>query len=134
MAILRSGGRVWRDHVVVVTGGTSGIGREFAVRLAAEGAKVIVCARNEVALRELHARDPQIEAIRCDVTVPTDVLALEAAGPLRQRRCLDKQCWDHNRSIYWVGQCVVGHELDVAWHEIQVEPQNSGHPPTLRAY
>jgi len=39
------GGRVWRDHVVVVTGGTSGIGREFAVRLAAEGAKVIVCAR-----------------------------------------------------------------------------------------
>ena len=70
MAILRSDGRAWRDRVVVVTGGTSGIGREFAVRLAAEGAKVIACARNEVALRELHTRYPQIEAIRCDVTVP----------------------------------------------------------------
>ena len=79
MAILRSYGRTWRDRVVVVTGGTSGIGREFAVRLAAEGAKVIACARKEVTLRELHTRFPQIEAIRCDVTVTPDVLALEAA-------------------------------------------------------
>ena len=79
MAILRSDGRAWRDRVVVVTGGTSGIGREFALRLAAEGANVIVCARNEVALREIHTQCPQIEAIRCDVTVPSDVLALEAA-------------------------------------------------------
>jgi NAD(P)-dependent dehydrogenase (short-subunit alcohol dehydrogenase family) len=79
MAILRSDGRAWRDRVVVVTGGTSGIGREFAVRLTGEGATVIACARHEVALRELDTRYPQIEAIRCDVTVPLDVLALEAA-------------------------------------------------------
>ncbi|MGA7432674.1 MAG: SDR family NAD(P)-dependent oxidoreductase [Xanthobacteraceae bacterium] len=79
MAILRSYGRTWRDRVVVVTGGTSGIGREFALRLAAEGAKVIACARKEVTLSELHTRFPQIEAIRCDVTVTPDVLALEAA-------------------------------------------------------
>ncbi len=79
MAILHSDGRTWRDRVVVVTGGTSGIGREFALRLAAEGANVIVCARNEVALCEIHTQCPQIEAIRCDVTVPSDVLALEAA-------------------------------------------------------
>ena len=79
MTILRFNGRAWRDRVVVVTGGTSGIGREFAVRLQAEGAKVIACARHEVALRELQTRYPQIEAIRCDVTVSLDVLALEAA-------------------------------------------------------
>ena len=79
MTILRFDGRAWRDRVVVVTGGTSGIGREFAVRLQAEGAKVIACARHEVALRELQTRYPQIEAIRCDVTVSLDVLALEAA-------------------------------------------------------
>jgi uncharacterized oxidoreductase len=79
MAILRFDGRPWRDRVVVVTGGTSGIGREFAVRLASAGAKVIACSRHEVALRELHMRYPQIEVIRCDVTVPLDVLALEAA-------------------------------------------------------
>ena len=49
------------------------------MRLAAEGAKVLACARNDVALRELHTRCPQIEAIRCDVTVTADVLTLEAA-------------------------------------------------------
>ena len=40
---------------------------------------MIACARNEVALRELHTRYPQIEAIRCDVTVTLDVLAFEVA-------------------------------------------------------
>src|ERR1700748_1402632 len=79
MAILRFDGRAWRDRVVVVTGGTSGIGREFALRLAAQGAKVVACARNEVALRELPTRCPQIEAIRWDRTVTSDVLAAEAA-------------------------------------------------------
>jgi uncharacterized oxidoreductase len=74
----RPDGRAWRDRVVVVTGGTSGIGREFAVRLAAEGARVIACARNEVALRELRTRCPAIEVFRCDVAVRADVLALEA--------------------------------------------------------
>jgi uncharacterized oxidoreductase len=79
VAALHSEIGAWSDRVVVVTGGTSGIGREFAVRLAAEGAKVIACARNEMALRELQTRNPGIEAIRCDVTVRPDVLALEEA-------------------------------------------------------
>jgi NADP-dependent 3-hydroxy acid dehydrogenase YdfG len=78
MATLRSDGRAWRDRVVVVSGGTSGIGRRFAVRLAAECAEVLAYARNDVALRELHTRCPQIEAIRCDVTLSPAVLALEA--------------------------------------------------------
>ena len=35
MVILRFDGRAWRDRVVVVTGSTSGIGREFVLRLTA---------------------------------------------------------------------------------------------------
>ena len=58
----------WRGRIVVVTGGTSGIGRAFVVRLAAEGARVIACARNETALRELKARYPAIEVFRCEIT------------------------------------------------------------------
>src|ERR1700722_15004384 len=84
MAVAHPDGVAWRDRVVVGTGGRSGIGREFAVRLAAEGAKVIACARNETALRELQAECPAIEALRCDVSVRADVLALEAA--VRDRR------------------------------------------------
>jgi uncharacterized oxidoreductase len=79
VAALHSESGALSDRVVVVTGGTSGIGREFAIRLAAEGAKLIARARNEMALRERQTRDPGIEAIRCDVTVRPDVLALEEA-------------------------------------------------------
>jgi uncharacterized oxidoreductase len=77
MAGAHPDGMTWRDRVVVVTGGSSGIGREFAVRLAAEGAKVIACARNETALRELQAECPLIEVVRCDVSVRADLLVLE---------------------------------------------------------
>ena len=79
MRAAQSEGRAWSDRVVVVTGGTSGIGREFAMRLAAEGASVIVCARNETALGELRTRCPGIDVHRCDVSARPDVLALEEA-------------------------------------------------------
>ena len=48
-----------RRKVVVVTGGTSGIGRAVAMKVAAAGAKVIVCARGE---DELAATKAEIEA------------------------------------------------------------------------
>lgn len=41
------------EQVVVVLGASSGIGRETATRLAAEGAKVVVAARSEAGLRSL---------------------------------------------------------------------------------
>jgi uncharacterized oxidoreductase len=79
MTVARPESGAWSDRVVVVTGGTSGIGRELAIRLATEGAKVIACGRNETALRELQTHYPKIEVHRCDVSVGSDVLTLAQA-------------------------------------------------------
>jgi uncharacterized oxidoreductase len=69
-------GKAWRNRVVLVTGGNSGIGRTFAERLAAGGAEVIVCGRNEITLQDLQNQNPAIVPFRCDITVRQEVLAL----------------------------------------------------------
>jgi NAD(P)-dependent dehydrogenase (short-subunit alcohol dehydrogenase family) len=70
------------DQVVLVTGGTSGIGLSTAIAFAQEGAHVIVCGRKEktyqTALVEMKAQgvETKIEFIRTDVRVEKEVEAL----------------------------------------------------------
>lgn len=75
-----------RGSTVVVTGASSGIGREAAARLAARGAKVWAVARNRARLEELAAGQPGITPWAADVSVEADraalVEAVSAAGPL----------------------------------------------------
>ena len=77
--------------VALVTGGSKGIGRAIAARLAALGAAVAICGRNSETLNqtaaELTKSGARVFARVADVTLQTDVAALvagaEAAlGPL----------------------------------------------------
>lgn len=56
----------------LVTASSKGLGRESAIALAAEGANVVICARNEEALEktaaDIHATGANILAIPIDVT------------------------------------------------------------------
>ena len=67
-----------KDRVVVVTGGSSGVGLAVVKRLLAEGARVATCARNlarlEAATKDLRAADRVVTAA-CDVTQPDQVEA-----------------------------------------------------------
>jgi short-subunit dehydrogenase len=59
--------------VALVTGASSGMGREIAVRLAGKGFQVIVAARRADRLRELSERFPSVSARPVDLSVPEEV-------------------------------------------------------------
>ncbi|WP_437933267.1 SDR family NAD(P)-dependent oxidoreductase [Sorangium sp. So ce341] len=73
-----------KDKVVIVTGASAGIGRETAVALAAEGAKVVASARREAQGRELVAavkdRGGEITWVTADMRVERDIEALVDAA------------------------------------------------------
>ena len=70
--------------VVLITGGTKGLGRSMADGLASAGADVVICSRNgEEAEREAallaEATGRKTLGLRCDVTEPEEVDALVEA-------------------------------------------------------
>jgi NAD(P)-dependent dehydrogenase (short-subunit alcohol dehydrogenase family) len=80
-----------RDSVVVITGGTAGVGRATARAFADRGAKVALLARGEdgldAARDDLTARGVEALAVECDVAGSRDVeraaaTVEEALGPI----------------------------------------------------
>src|SRR5262245_3000589 len=65
----------FRDKTVLITGGSSGIGRAAALRLAGLGARVALASRNTAALDEVAGA---VKAAGSEaLTVPTDVTDAE---------------------------------------------------------
>ena len=64
------------DRVVLITGGTSGIGLSLAEAFLAEGDSVAVCGRSRSALDRFAAAHPEALAVRADVTDPAARAAL----------------------------------------------------------
>ena len=67
----------FRDKVVVITGGSRGLGLLLARRFGDEGAKIVICSRNEEELRrarnELYNRGVEVEAVHADVRLKVAV-------------------------------------------------------------
>ena len=73
------------DKVVIITGGSRGIGRAAAIAAAARGFRVVVgYASNEAAARDvvstIEAKNGNAIAVKCDVAHEKDILALFAAA------------------------------------------------------
>ncbi|HEX4415437.1 MAG TPA: SDR family oxidoreductase [Lacipirellulaceae bacterium] len=67
----------FRDRVVVITGGSRGLGLVLARKLADEGAFLVLCARDATelndALQDLRRRTDFVEAYVCDLTQPAEI-------------------------------------------------------------
>ena len=61
------------DKVALVTGAGSGIGQAIALRLAKDGAKVLIAGRTEKTLKETTAMNSNISYIVADITKSEDV-------------------------------------------------------------
>jgi short-subunit dehydrogenase len=61
-----------KDRVVIVTGASSGIGREFARLAAGKGAKLVLAARRQERLDELAGELGGALAVRADLRDPED--------------------------------------------------------------
>jgi NAD(P)-dependent dehydrogenase (short-subunit alcohol dehydrogenase family) len=62
----------FKDRVVVVTGGSSGIGRSAALQFASFGARVLITGRHADRLDQTAAGNPNIDVIVADVSRPED--------------------------------------------------------------
>lgn len=69
----------FKDRVVVITGGSRGLGLVLARKLAKEKAKLVLLARNneelEAAQKELQELEVEVRIVECDVTVQQNIEA-----------------------------------------------------------
>lgn len=93
------------DSVVVITGASSGIGRAAALAFAKNGARVVLSARDEQALREASAECESAGART--VVVPADVTDEQAVEQLAVRAVEEFgriDVWVNNESVQLVGR------------------------------
>ena len=63
-------------NTILITGGSSGIGLEFAKQLDALGNTIIVTGRDEEKLRKAKSLVPKLKTIKSDVSRPEDIQSL----------------------------------------------------------
>ena len=84
------------DQVIVITGGTSGIGLATAKRAAKRGARVVLCSRNEPELREtvtaIEQNGGTARSVVADVVVEADDEPGDAEDRDAPERALMQPC------------------------------------------
>jgi short-subunit dehydrogenase len=92
--------RKLRDQVIVVTGASSGIGRETAIEAGRRGARLVLAARNQQALddvvRRIEHAGGQAHAVVADVAEPEQVQRLADEAVRRFGRI---DTWVNNAAI-----------------------------------
>ncbi len=103
------------EQVIVITGASSGIGRETAIEAGKKGASVMLAARGETALRQVagdvEAAGGRAHAVVCDVSEPDQVERLADEAVARFGRI---DTWVNNAgiSVYAEAADLADEEID----------------------
>jgi 3-oxoacyl-[acyl-carrier protein] reductase len=105
-----------KDKVAIVTGGAKGLGRTFALKLAGEGAKVMVVTRKDMdnlreTVRQIEAAGGKADLFQADVAREEDTLAMASATADRFGRI---DILINNAAIYDGIKRRPFHEIDLA--------------------
>src|SRR5438105_2927959 len=73
----------WKNKNVVITGGTSGLGRALALQLLAQEARVAIIARTQTNVEALVKEYPQLIGIHGDISQKEQIYPL--AGQIQSR-------------------------------------------------
>src|SRR6266700_6086380 len=66
------------NRIILITGGSTGIGLAFALKFVELGNEVIVTGRRQAVLDGVKAKYPKLHTIRSDVANPLQIAALAA--------------------------------------------------------
>jgi NAD(P)-dependent dehydrogenase (short-subunit alcohol dehydrogenase family) len=105
--------RTLDDHVVILTGASSGLGAQLARGLSAEGATLILAARRIDRLRELAEGLPAADAVACDVSAEADRQRLIQTAVERHGR-IDGLV--NNAGVGKAGPALRETASDFSWH------------------
>lgn len=84
-------GKWLKEKVALITGGSSGMGKDMALTFARHGAKVVICGRSmerlEPVIAEIEAAGGAAKAVECDVREPEKVnemvqFTIDQFGPI----------------------------------------------------
>lgn len=106
-----------RDKTSLVSGGSKGIGKAIAKAYARHGSSVLICGRNEVALKQACQEISEyghVDYIRCDITNDADVKGL-ASHVKKEWKRLDVLV--NNASILGLRAPILDYPEDV-WEEV----------------
>src|SRR4051794_11608114 len=78
--VLQTTSKLQAGRAAIVTGASSGIGREIALRLAAAGTRVIAVGRDNDRLGHLAASADGIEPLVCDIAATSEAKRLVEAS------------------------------------------------------
>ena len=106
-----------KDKTSLVSGGSKGIGKAIAKAYAGHGSSVLICGRNEVALKQACQEISEyghVDYIKCDITNDADVKGL-ASHVKNEWKRLDVLV--NNASILGVRVPILDYPEDV-WEEV----------------